>query len=82
MIEVPMTEAQFADAGRRLQQHGIDLSGPSGTISRQGVTASYEYANGVMRINILKKPMLIPESLIESQLRSYLAKNPGTTGEV
>lgn len=74
MIEVPMSEAQFAEATQRLQQNGIQLSGPSGTLSRQGITAEYAYAEGVLRINIVKKPMLIPESLIESQLKSYLAQ--------
>lgn len=74
MIEVPMTEAQFAEATRRLQQNGIQLSGPSGTLSRQGITAEYAYADGVLRIKIVKKPMLVPESLIEGQLKSYLAQ--------
>ena len=77
MIEVSMTEAQFAEASRRLQQNGIQLTGNSGTLNRQGVTASYEYSDGVLRINIIKKPMLIPESLIESQLKSYIAQNLG-----
>lgn len=78
MIEVPMTEAQFAEATRRLQQNGIELTGTSGTLSRQGVTASYEYSDGMLRINIIKKPMLLPESLIESQLKSYIARSLGT----
>ena len=79
MIEVPLTEAQFAEAGRRLQSAGVQLTGRSGTLSRQGITANYEYANGVLRIHIVKKPMLIPESLIESQLKSYIAQNLGET---
>lgn len=74
MIEIPMTEAQFSAATNRLQQNGIQITGPSGTLSRQGVTADYEYGNGVLRIKIVKKPMLLPESLIENQLKSYIAQ--------
>jgi hypothetical protein len=79
MIEVPLTEAQFAEATKRLQQNGIQLTGPSGTLSKQGITASYDYSNGIMRITIIKKPMLVPESFIESQLKSYIAQNLGTS---
>jgi hypothetical protein len=74
MIEVPLTEAQFAAAAQRLQAYGVNLSGPSGTLSREGITARYNYANGKLTIEILEKPFLLPLSLIESQMRSYIQK--------
>lgn len=74
MIEVPLTEAQFAAAGQRLEAYGVHLTGTSGTLSRDGVTARYNYANGVLTIEIVKKPMLLPTSVIESQMRSYIQK--------
>jgi hypothetical protein len=74
MIEVPLTEAQFAAAAKRLRDYGVDLTGPSGTLSRDGITARYNYANGILTIEILKKPFFLPVSAIESQMRSYIQK--------
>ena len=74
MIEVPLTEAQFAAATQRLQAHGVNFTGPSGTISRDGITARYNYANNLLTIEILEKPFFVPLSVIESQMRSYIQK--------
>lgn len=74
MIEVPLTEAQFAAAVERLRAYGVDLADRSGTLSREGVTARYNYANGVLAIEILDKPFFLPLSVIESQMRSYIQK--------
>ncbi len=81
MIEIPMTDAQFAEASRRLQQRGIELKGPTGTMSRQGITARYEHANGVLRVTIVEKPFLLPESMIEGQMRSYLQQAMASLGQ-
>ena len=78
MIEVPMTDDQFAAATRRLAQNGIELAGPSGTLSKDGVTASYEHADGTLRIKILEKPFLLPQSLIEGRLKAYLEQSVAT----
>ena len=74
MVEVPLTETQFAAAAERLRAYGVDLSGPSGTLSREGVTARYNYAGGKLTIEILDKPFFLPLTLIESQMRSYIQK--------
>ncbi len=75
MIEVPMTDDQFATATRRLAQNGIQLTGPTGTLSKDGITAKYEHAAGLLRITILDKPFLLPESLIEGRLKAYLEQS-------
>lgn len=74
MIEVPLTEAQFAAAAQRLQAFGVNLTGTTGTLSRDGITARYNYANAVLTIEILDKPFFLPASVIESQMRSYIQK--------
>jgi hypothetical protein len=74
MIEVPLTEAQFAAASERLRAYGVELVGSSGTLSREGVTARYSYANEKLTIEVLDKPFFLPLSLIESQMRSYIQK--------
>ncbi len=74
MIEVPLTEAQFAAAAERLRANGVDLADRTGTLSRDGVTARYNYSNEKLTIEILDKPFFLPLSLIESQMRSYIQK--------
>lgn len=74
MIEVPLTEAQFAAAATRLRDHGVDLTARAGTLSRDGITARYTYANNILAIEVLDKPFFLPLSLVESQMRSYIQK--------
>ena len=74
MVEVPLTDAQFAAAAQRLRDYGVDLSSPSGTLSRDGITARYNYANGKLTIEVLEKPFFLPLAVIESQMRSYIQK--------
>ena len=75
MIEVPMTEAQFSAATRRLATNGIHLTGVSGTLSKDGITARYEHVADTLRITILDKPFLLPESLIEGRLKAFLEQS-------
>ena len=78
MIEVPMTDAQFAAASHRLRANGIDLAGASGTITKDGITAKYEHAGGKLRIEVTDKPFLLPITLIEGRLQQYLEQSVGT----
>lgn len=80
MIEVPMTDAQFTAAAQRLRGYGVELTGSSGTLSAQGVTARYQHADGRLRIEIVDKPFFMPESMIESRLKAYIEQSLGQTG--
>jgi hypothetical protein len=75
MISVPMSEAQFAAATVRLRKNDIDLAGPTGTLTKDGVTAKYAYANGALTVEILDRPFLLPLSLIEGRLQAYLEQS-------
>ncbi len=75
MIEVPMNDEQFASATTRLRANGIELNGPSGTLTKDGITAKYEHTDGKLRIEIVDKPFLLPVSLIEGRLQSYLEQS-------
>jgi hypothetical protein len=75
MISIPMSDVQFAAATQRLSKNGIDLAGPSGTLTKDGVTAKYVHANGTLTVEILDRPFLLPLSLIEGRLRSYLEQS-------
>jgi hypothetical protein len=75
MIEIPMSEAQFAAATQRLRTNGIELTGTTGTLSKDGVTANYTYGAGKLAVEIVDRPSLLPLSLIEGKLQSYLEQS-------
>jgi len=67
-----MSETQFAAATQRLRGNGIELTGTTGTLSKDGVTAKYTYAAGKLAIEVLDRPSMLPLSLIEGKLQAYL----------
>ncbi len=69
MIEIPMSATQFAAAAERLRTNGIELNGTTGTLSKDGVTARYTYADGKLAVEILDRPSFLPLSLIEGKLQ-------------
>ncbi len=75
MIQVPMSDAQFATAATRLRTNGIELTGPSGTLTKDGVTAKYQHADGMLTVEILDRPFLLPLSMIEGRLQAYLEQS-------
>ncbi|MGA7158467.1 MAG: hypothetical protein WBY53_16590 [Acidobacteriaceae bacterium] len=70
-----MSDQQFAAATQRLRSNGIELSGTTGTLTKDGVTAKYTYAGGKLAIEILDRPFLLPISLIEARLQTYLEQS-------
>jgi len=75
MISIPMSDAQYAAAAQRLIKNGIELTGTSGTLTKDGVTAKYAHADGKLTVEILNRPMFLPLSLIEGRLQSYLEQS-------
>jgi hypothetical protein len=75
MIEIPLTEEEFAATAARVeQQQGIVLTGNEGKITKMGVTAAYQYADGLLRVTILDKPFLVSTEYCEEQLKAFLGK--------
>lgn len=70
-----MSDAQFAQLTQRLRTNGIELTGPTGTLTKDGVTAKYTHADALFTVEILDRPMLLPLSLIEGKLQSYLEQS-------
>jgi hypothetical protein len=75
MIEIAMSDSQFASATVRLRKNGIELDGPTGTLTKDGITANYRHADGKLTVDIVDRPSLLPLSLIESKLLSYLEQS-------
>jgi hypothetical protein len=75
MIEIPLTEEEFAATAARVeQQQGIVLTGNEGKITKMGVTAAYQYADGLLRVTILDKPFFVSTEYCEEQLKAFLGK--------
>lgn len=70
-----MSETQFTAATQRLRTNGIELTGTAGTLTKDGVTARYVYANGRLSVEIVDRPSLLPLSLIEGKLQAYLEQS-------
>jgi hypothetical protein len=75
MIEIAMSDAQFASAAARLLQNGIELNGPTGMLTKEGITANYRHEGGKLMVEIVDRPALLPLSLIETKLLSYLQQS-------
>jgi hypothetical protein len=70
-----MSETQFAGLSGRLRGSGIELTGTSGALTKDGVTARYLYADGQLSVEVLDRPNLLPLSLIEGKLQAYLEQS-------
>ena len=74
MIQIPLTESEFAATAARLEQEqGIALTGNEGKITKMGVTAGYKYADGHLHIAILEKPFFVSTEYCEEQLTKALS---------
>jgi len=53
------------------QAQGLNLTGPSGSTSYQGIDVTWEYdeANQALTIHCTAKPFFVPCSMIESKIR-------------
>ena len=73
MISIPLTPDEFAALATKVEQEqGISLSGNEGKITKMGVTAGYQYAEGLLRVTILEKPFFVTTEYCEEQLTKAL----------
>jgi hypothetical protein len=75
-LVVTLAPAQFQAALAKARSMGHELSAYGGQISAAGVEARYNVTNSngafVVTIVITKKPMFVPISLIQSQLKKLM----------
>ena len=73
MISIPLTPEEFVKLSAKVQQEqGIALEGNEGKITKMGVTAGYQYAEGLLRVTILEKPFFVTTEYCEEQLTKAL----------
>lgn len=74
MIQVKLTPAQFAAKCAQLKaDHGVEISGESGTIDHGGFAASYFYDGTTLAIVLNHHPFFMSESTCESYLLAWFA---------
>jgi hypothetical protein len=44
-------------------------------LTKDGVTAKYAHADGMLTVEIIDRPFLLPLSLIEGKLKAYLEQS-------
>lgn len=75
MIQVKMSDDEFNAKARELKQkYDLDLAGPAGRITKDGVTAGYTHYAGTLTVHILDKPFFISTEYCEQQLQEWLSK--------
>ena len=73
-MQVKMTPGQFDAVAERLKSsQGIELSGPTGTIEKMGVKASYAYDGETLTVELIEKPFLVTREYVEGKLKEWLA---------
>ena len=73
MIQVPMTNAEFAEKAAELQQRfGLTLTGVAGKITKDGVTAGYTHSDDLLTVHIIDKPFFISTAYCEQKLQEWL----------
>jgi hypothetical protein len=50
-MNLPQSYQRFAEVASKL-----NLNGPTGTLTQRGITIAYAYANGILKLSIVKKP--------------------------
>ena len=74
MVSIPLTPEEFAAVAIKATEQDIDLSGTEGKITKMGVTAGWQYAEGMLRVTILEKPFFVSTEYCEEQLTKALHK--------
>lgn len=73
MIYIPMTPEQFAaKCAQAKAEHGIDLTGTSGTVDKLGVQAGWMYDGSGLLVTIASHPFYMTTAACENKLRGWL----------
>ena len=72
MVDVALSAEAWAAGKRKMAEFGVVLEGDEGVVSSRGVKASYQYAEGRLRVEILEKPFFVSKDYCEEQMRKYL----------
>ena len=78
VVTIPMTRAQFeAKAAQLKAEQGLVITGDTGTLSKDGVTAKYTYDGVTLTAQIIDHPFVVSMSYCVNKLAAWL--QPATT---
>lgn len=67
-IKFAVTREKLEEARKRLASNGLDIKGDSGYTEHKKFGVQYDYKDEVLTLELKKKPMLIPTSVIRNAL--------------
>jgi len=72
MIEIPMTRAQFAEKAQQLKdEQGIEITGDSGVIEKDGYSAGYSFTGSALQVSPLNMGF-VQRKIMELKIKSWL----------
>ena len=78
-ITIPLTREQLNHCRERLAESGIHLASdtPNGTLRNKGVVVDYSYdeQEEMLTVNVLLKPILVSNGMIEHKIREWFQKD-------
>ena len=73
MVQFAMSDSEFEAKAKELHlKHGLDLIGPAGKVTMDGVTAGYTHYRGTLTVHIIDKPFFITTEYCEQKLEEWL----------
>lgn len=73
-MKMKLTREQYEDLEKKLwAQAGLELGGDAGKLSKDGVTASYDFDGETLTIQVLHHPFLVTKDYCEKQIKDALA---------
>lgn len=71
MIQIPLTEEQYAQKVQQLVPYGVAITGRAGQIAKDGVTVAYAYDGKTLTLTVKHKPFVLAESYIDGQIKHW-----------
>jgi hypothetical protein len=73
MFTVNLTREQFEAKKRKLAVDGVRVNGDAGEIHlpQFGVKLKFSYIQTSLMVQVVDKPFLVPESMVESRAREW-----------
>lgn len=71
-MKFAVTRERLEEARKRLSEAGFPIVGDKGEVSQKGFRVGYEFVNGKLTLTLLKKPFLVPASMVRNEVRKKL----------
>ena len=69
-----VTPEQVEAARSKLAEAGFPIPGESGAVEQDGYRIGYSLVDGVLTLQVLAKPRIVPMRIVKSRIRSVLAR--------